>query len=538
MSNHRSDRITAAQAPADLCIIGGGATGAGCALDAQLRGLRTVLVEAADFASGASSASTKMAHGGVRYLQEAVTSLDAKQFRFVDHSLHERRTLLRNAPHLSRPLQFLIPCPTHFQQIYYGIGVKIYDWIAGSERLIPSRFLSRKKALDLLPALHPQRTAAAVSYSDGQFDDARYNLALIASFRKEGGVAVNYARVASFDRDPAGKIISAVVEDRLSGQSFRVRASAFVNATGPYSDAVRLLASPNATPRMRPSKGVHILLALDDFPDDTALLVPKTEDGRVIFAIPWQGRLLVGTTDDAIAPDAPLNVTGEEVEYLLRQLNPYLARPRTAAEVVSTFAGIRPLVASPGVRDTKALIRDDEVEVDVASGLISILGGKWTTYRLMAERTIDRVESRMGHQLAPCRTRDYALLGAHGYREDFWRTLTSRVSKETALHLSSKYGTCADRVLDLIEEEPDLANPLLDGAPQIRAQVVYAAREEMAETLEDVLARRTGLQFHGIQEALAAARPTAELLARESRWPTSKLEQEIATYVTRTSVRQ
>jgi glycerol-3-phosphate dehydrogenase len=471
-----------------------------------------------------------MAHGGVRYLQEAVTSFDSKQFRFVGHSLHERRTLLRNAPHLSRPLEFLIPCPSRSHQLYYGIGVKIYDWIAGSERLIPSRFLSRREALSRLPALHPERTTAAVSYSDGQFDDARYNLALIDSFCREDGAAVNYARVTAFERNGGGKLVSAVVEDRVGGGQFHVKARCFLNATGPYSDAIRLLAAPQAIPRMRPSKGVHILFPLDDFPEDTALLVPKTEDGRVIFAIPWLGRLLVGTTDDAIAPDAPLHVTPAEVEYLLRQLNPYLARPRSASEVVSSFAGIRPLVASPGVRDTKTLIRDDEVEVDETSGLVSILGGKWTTYRLMAERTIDRVESRLGRSLTPCSTREYPLSGAKGFSVDYWRTLRPRVSEATARHLASKYGTQAEKVVDLMTQKRELALPLVEGMPQIRAQIIYAAREEMAVTLEDVLARRLGLQFYGWSEALAAAQPAAELLSRELHWPPGKTETELAAY--------
>ena len=530
MNYHRGNRITAARTAHDLCVIGGGATGAGCALDAQLRGLRTLLCEAADFASGASSASTKMAHGGVRYLQEAVTSLDFKQFRFVGHSLHERRTLLRNAPHLSRPLEFAIPCGSRVQQIYYGIGVKIYDWIAGSEGLIPSRFLSREEALRRLPALHPRRTAAAVSYSDGQFDDARYNLALIDSFVSAGGVALNYARVKAFQRDASGRIEAAVIEDRVGGESFRVEAGAFVNATGPYADGIRQMASPGTAPRMRPSKGVHILFPLDGFPGDMALLVPKTEDGRVIFAIPWQGRLLVGTTDEAVAIDAEMTVTAGEVDYLLRQLNPYLARPLQACEVVSAFAGIRPLVSAPGVEDTKSLIRDDEVEVDEASGLISILGGKWTTYRLMAERTIDRVEQQVGRPVSACRTRDYPLSGARGYTADSWRSLVPKVAEATARHLASKYGAGADKVVELIREDEGLALPLAEGMPQIRAQVIYAARYEMAQSLEDVLARRVGLRYYDWRAAQAAAGLTAELLGRELGWSAGQVEQAVCDY--------
>lgn len=524
-------RATGGKAPRDLCVIGGGATGAGCALDGQLRGLSTVLLEAADFASGASSASTKMAHGGVRYLQEAVSDLDIKQYRLVDHSLHERRTLLRNAPHLTRPLEFVVPCLSRWQQLYYGVGVKLYDWIAGSERLIPSRFLSRKTALRRLPALDPQRIAAAVSYSDGQFDDARYNLALIQSFVAAGGVALNYARVTGFDRDPEGRITSARVEDRVSSETFRVEARAFVNATGPYSDGIRRLASPSAAARMRPSKGVHILFPLGNFPDDTALLVPRTEDGRVIFAIPWQGRLLVGTTDDAVPVDAEMAVTSQEVDYLLRQLNPYLAQPLRSEDVVSAFAGIRPLVTSPDVEDTKTLIRDDEVEVDESSGLISILGGKWTTYRRMAERTINCVGERLGRPLAACRTRGYLLSGAEGYRADYWQTLAPRVAEKSARHLASKYGTDAGAVVDLIAEEPALSQPLVEGMPQICAQVVYAARHEMAVTIEDVLVRRTGLQFYGWKEAAAAARLTAGLLGRELNWSADEIEDAVQKYL-------
>ena len=508
----------------DVCVIGGGATGAGCALDAQLRGLKTILVEAADFGSGASSASTKMAHGGVRYLQQAVASLDAHQFRLVNHSLQERRTLLRNAPHLARPLEFIVPCLNRGQQIYYGIGVKIYDWIAGAERLIPSQFLSRTEALKRLRVLDPGRTRCAVSYSDGQFDDARYNLALIRSFVATGGSAFNYCRVSGFERDKSGRITEALAGD------LRVSARVFVNATGPYSDSVRRLASPQAALRMRPSKGVHILFPLDAFPNDMALLVPKTEDGRVIFAIPWQGRLMVGTTDDAAAADEKLTVTRDEVDYLLRQVNPYLGQPLRAEDMVSAFAGIRPLVGASDKHDTKTLIRDDELEVDESSGLLSILGGKWTTYRLMAERTINRVEQMLGKAPSACRTREYPLAGAQGFSADYWRTLTPRVSEETARHLAAKYGTEAERVVDLIREDAGLAHPLVDGMPHIRAQVVYAAREEMAATIEDVLQRRVGLQFFGWREALEAAGPTGELLGRELGWSGERIEEAVEEY--------
>ena len=380
----------------DVCVIGGGASGASCALDAQLRGLKTVVVDAGDFASGSSTASTKMVHGGVRYLQEAVNDLDAGQYHLVESALRERESMLRSAPHLTRTVEFLVPCFSNFEKIYYGLGMKMYDWIAGKSSLLPSRILTREEALYRMPAMRHERLVGAVAYADGQFDDARYGLALVETFDTAGGIALNYARVTGFGKDDAGKIASASVVDRMGRRTLEIRARAFVNATGPFSDVVRQLASPGAVPRMRPSKGVHIMVPLDAFSDKDAVMIPKTEDGRVIFAIPWNGRLLIGTTDTGYTPGEEMVVKEEEIEYLLRQINPYLNSPLTADKVVAGIAGVRPLVAASGVADTKKLIRDEEVEFDAGTGLISILGGKWTTHRLMGEETIDRVQDYLG----------------------------------------------------------------------------------------------------------------------------------------------
>jgi glycerol-3-phosphate dehydrogenase len=503
----------------DVCVIGGGATGGACALDAQLRGLKTVALEAGDFASGSSSASTKMVHGGVRYLQEAVSGLDIHQYRLVEHALRERAIMLRNAPHLTRTVEFLVPCFSRFEQLYYGLGMKVYDWISGKSSLFPSRLLSRDEALRRMPAMRSEGLAGAVSYADGQFDDARYGLALFETFDRLGGLAVNYARVTAFSKNAAGKLEAAQASDTISGSSFEVRARCFVNATGPVSDAVRRLASSTAPPRMRPSKGVHVLFPLDGFPENDALLIPKTEDGRVIFAIPWNGRLLVGTTDTPYAP-GEMAVTRDEIDYLLRQLNPYLRSPLTADRVVSGFAGVRPLVAAGGVSDTKRLIRDDEVEMDAATGLISILGGKWTTHRLMGQKTIDKVQESLGRPVTPALTVGHPLAGAGGYQTEYWQTLASQfgLSRPTALHLAHKYGTLAPEVLELARDEPSLALPLLGGQPPLRAQVVYAIRHEMAQTVEDVLARRIGLQLSGWRLALGSAPAVAAILRQELGW--------------------
>lgn len=504
----------------DVCIIGGGATGSGCALESQLRGLKTVMLEAGDFASGSSTSSTKMAHGGVRYLQEAVTDLDINQYHLVESALRERALMLQNAPHLTRTVEYLVPCFSHFDKFYYGLGMKMYDWISGKSSLLPSRLLTREEALYRMPAMQSKNLVGAVAYADGQFDDGRYCLALVDTFDGLGGAALNYARVTALEKTSEGRIVAAVVTDQVSNRTFRVVARAFVNATGPFSDVVRNLASADAGARMRPSKGVHIMFPLDEFSPDDALLVPRTEDGRVIFAVPWNGRLLVGTTDTGYTPGEEMVVTREEIDYLLRQLNPYLNSPLRADQVVSGFAGVRPLVAAQGVTETKKLIRDDELEVDAKSGLISILGGKWTTHRLMGEETIDKVQDSIGDEVTPSPTADHPLSGAAEYKWDYWQTLVDqfRVPVATAKHLAHKYGTRAPEVLRLADSDSSLALPLVEGEAPIRAQVAYAVRQEMALTIEDVLARRIGLQLYGWRLAILASPAVAEVLRKELGW--------------------
>jgi glycerol-3-phosphate dehydrogenase len=519
----------------DLCVIGGGATGAGCALDGQLRGLRTILLEGADFASRTSSASTKMVHGGIRYLQAAVVNLDVRQYRLVSHALSERALMLRNAPHLTRTQEFLVPCFRRSERFYYGIGLKIYDRIAGRGSLAHSRVLSSGEALHRLPALRRDSLLGAVSYADGQFDDARYGLALVTTFVGAGGAALNHARATGFERAPNGRITAVAVVDENSGASFTVRARVFVNATGPFSDAVRGLAAPGTEPRLRPSKGVHLLFPLDAAWGDDGLLVPRTEDGRVVFALPFNGRLLVGTTDTPVSPDAQMVVTRQEIDYLLRQINPYLKAPLRASDMVSGFAGIRPLVRSRGSRDTSKLIRDDEVELDPHSGLISILGGKWTTYRKMAEKTIDLVQTSLGLPPGGCVTRTTALSGSEGYHPAYWRDLADRhgVPEPSARHLARKFGTAAAEVLRLAEESRELTLPLVEGAAPLRAEVVYAVRQEMALTVEDVLARRIGLEFYDWRMAIDAAPLTARLMARDLGWTQSETTHAAVQYIAR-----
>jgi glycerol-3-phosphate dehydrogenase len=517
----------------DLCVIGGGATGAGCALDAQLRGLRTVLVEAGDFAGATSSSSTKLIHGGVRYLEQAISQRDLGQYRVVKRALHERKIMLDSAPFLANTLELVVPCFSRRELYYFRIGMKLYDWISGHNLLFQSRFLSREESLRRMPMLKSARLAGTIAYADGQFDDARYNIALLQTFTKSGGEALNYARVIGFKKNGNGQLVQAQAYNGLSGQYFNIQARAFINATGPFADGIRDLAKPGVRQRLRLSKGSHILLPMDADTSSDALLVPKTDDGRVIFAIPWLGRLLVGTTDDEITLQDEMVVKEGEAEYLLKQLNRYLDRPLKKNQIVGGFAGMRPLVASSNSRRTKELIRDHEVEVDSSSGLISVLGGKWTTYRAMAEDAIDTVLQFLAMPAVPCITGNHQLSGSEGWSPNFGAELVRDygISKETALRLSHKYGTAAKEILDLTKDDPHLRAPIVEDSPSVLAEVVYGIREEMAASIEDILARRTGLQFYSWKQARAAAPAVGAIMARELGWSPGQQKAAVEEYV-------
>lgn len=504
----------------DVCIIGGGATGSGCALDAQLRALKTVLVEASDFASATSSASTKIVHGGVRYLEEAVKDFDPAQYHVVTRALRERVRMLRNAPHLAQTMEFVLPCYRWTDAAYYGLGLKVYDWVSRDVRIFPSHFISRQETLRRMPGLKRENLVGAVVYADGQFDDARYNITLIDTFAAAGGEPLNYARVTGFEKDGDGRLRAAEVEDQLTHQNFVIHARAYVNATGPFSDAVRSLATPGIEPRMRLSKGIHILLPLDVLPSRDALLIPKTEDGRVLFVVPWMGRLLVGTTEQEVSLHDELYLTKEEVAYVLHHLNLYLERPVGAEKVVSGIAGARPLVSSGDPRDTKKLARDDVVEIDQPSGLISIMGGKWTTYRAMAEDTINAVQDQLGLSRTMSPTRNHVLLGAEGYSPEYWKKLVQEygITEQVAHHLAGKFGTRAPLVLELARQFPDLARIVAPGLPILRGEVVFCVRHEMALTIEDILFRRTGAQLFSWRDTIQAAPAIASILREELDW--------------------
>jgi glycerol-3-phosphate dehydrogenase len=473
-------------------------------------------------------------HGGVRYLEQAVKTLDVAEYRLVQGALRERAYMLRNAPHLAHAAEFLVPVYSWFQATYFRIGLKIYDLLAGEKNLFPSKVLSREETLARLPGLRHNGLYGAVAYADGQFDDARYGMALVRSFQAAGGEALNYCRVQGFLRSTDGNIRGVELLDAIGGRKLAVQSKTVVNATGPFSDKIRQLANPSALLRLRPSKGAHLLFPAELFAGKDALLVPETEDKRVIFAVPWQGRLLVGTTEDEATPETRMAVSRDEAEYMLRQLNPYLSEPLRVEQAVSGFAGLRPLVAAGGdEHSTKELIRDHEVEVDEQSGLISILGGKWTTHRLMAEDTVNAVQRTLAQVVTESATREHPLDGAGGFTPELAETLTKEhgLSPATAQHLANKFGANATRVMELTLGDADLKLLLVNDFPALRAEVVYCAREESAQTIEDVLARRLGLQLYDWRTSIQAAPRVGELLARELGWSEEERSAQVAKYV-------
>jgi glycerol-3-phosphate dehydrogenase len=517
----------------DVCVIGGGATGSGCALDAQLRGLRTLQIEAEDFASGASSASTKMVHGGVRYLQDAIRNFDFKEFLVLKEALRERIHMLQNAPFLTNVRSFLVPCFSSIDIAYFSVGLKMYDWIAGRENLAPSSFISREETLRRMPELASKDLRGAVAYADGQFDDARFNITLVKTFAEAGGEALNYARVVEFEKDSNGKLASATVEDKIARRTFNIHARCFVNATGPYADRIRTLAKPDSRPRIRWSKGVHIVLPLEVLGSREALLIPKTEDGRVLFAIPWQGNLLVGTTDEEVHSLEDVHLQANEVDYLLRHLNRYLATPVTADQILGGFAGVRPLLTSGKAKNTRKLARSHEVELDTRSGLISIMGGKWTTYRAMAQDAINAVQKYLRVPVLKCPTLNHQLVGSAGFSLDYWQTLQKpyALPQPAAEQLARRFGTSAPKVMELMNEDHLPVGLLPAHTMLLRAETLFAIRNEMAISLEDVLLRRLGFGARNWGASLSAVADVAAVFAHEFSWTPIKKQEALDKYV-------
>lgn len=479
----------------DVIIIGGGATGLGVAADAASRGFKTLLLEQADFAKGTSSRSTKLIHGGVRYLGQG-------DIKLVYEALFERGLLLKNAPHLVSMQPFVIPNYKWWNEFLYGVGLKIYDWMAWRYRFSKTALLNRNTVTNLLPNLEKKGLKGGVLYYDGQFDDARLAINIAQTSAERGGVLINYMKVVDLLKDEHGKICGVKARDVENGKDHTLYAKAVVNATGVFVDEVLQMNSANETNLVRPSQGVHIVLDNSFLEGDNALMIPSTEDGRVLFAVPWHGHLLVGTTDTPLERQSlePIPLE-DEIDFILKTLRQYLVRKPEEKDVLSVFAGLRPLAAQGNKNGkTKEISRSHKL-MTASSGLVTITGGKWTTYRKMAEDTVDEVIRIGGLKEVPCVTET---LKIHGHTEN----------GSAREHLEI-YGSDAPFICALAEERAELAEKLHRDFPNIGAEVVWAVRHEMARTVEDVLARRLRILFLNARVAMEMATGVARIMAVE-----------------------
>jgi glycerol-3-phosphate dehydrogenase len=500
--------------PFDFLIIGGGATGLGAAVEASARGHRVALVEGHDFAKGTSSRSTKLVHGGVRYLAQGNIGL-------VRDALRERGRLRRNAAHLVRDLEFVIPAYDWWAGPYYGVGLKLYDVLAGKLNLGTSKLISKQNALERIPTLETSGLQGGVVYFDGQFDDARLAVTLALTASDRGAALANHAPVVRLLHD-GDKVSGAVVRDAETGREVEVHAKAVINATGVFADAVRRMDDPEAQNVLSPSQGVHLVLPREFLPGTNALMVPRTDDGRVLFVVPWHGRAIVGTTDTGVpTADYEPRPLEAELEFLVEHAGRYLSKDPTRDDVLSVYAGLRPLVKHGEDGNTAALSRDHTILLS-RSGLVTIVGGKWTTYRKMGEEVIDKAAKIAGLEVVASPTPELRL---HGAPEMNAAPDMESGSAEEAL---SMYGADAALVTALTAQQPELGARLHPDLPYIGAEVVHAVRTEMARSVEDVLSRRTRALLLNARASLEIAPAVAKLMAaelgRDGGWVTKQLE--------------
>ncbi|XP_058823960.1 glycerol-3-phosphate dehydrogenase, mitochondrial isoform X2 [Topomyia yanbarensis] len=536
----RAEQVKALQSGEefDVLIIGGGATGAGCALDAVTRGLKTALVERDDFASGTSSKSTKLIHGGVRYLQKAILGLDIEQYKMVKEALHERASMLKSAPHLTRPLPIMLPVYTWWEIPYFWVGIKAYDFVAGDRNVKSSYYLSREDALELFPMLRGDRLRGAIVYYDGQQDDARMCLAISLTAARHGAAITNHVEVTQLlkKKNEAGKevLCGAKVRDNITKKEWTIKAKCIINATGPFTDSIRQMDNPTVKSICCPSSGVHIVLPGYYSPAQMGLLDPSTSDGRVIFFLPWLNGTIAGTTD------APCDVTPspapseEDIQFILSEIKNYLNKDVDVrrGDVLSAWSGIRPLVSDPNKGDTQSLARNHIVHVS-DSNLVTIAGGKWTTYRAMAEHTMDAAIKACN--LKPergCVSDGLFIEGAQGWTPTMYIRLVQDLGLEVevAKHLAISYGDRAFAVAKMAaltgKRWPIIGKKLHPEFPYIDAEVRYGVRE-YACTCVDMIARRLRLSFLNVQAASEALPLIADLMAEELKWSKDEKEKQI-----------
>lgn len=481
----------------DIIIIGGGASGLGTAVDAASRGYKTVLFEAIDFAKGTSSRSTKLVHGGVRYLEQGNVSL-------VKEALKERGLMAKNATHLVKNMTFVIPNYTWWRGYFYTIGLTIYDVLAGGLSLGKSKYISKKKTIELLPTIEQKGLQNGVVYHDGQFDDARMAINLAQTAIENGSCVLNYTKVIQLLKDTNHKIIGVEIENKETGEKFEIKGTAIINATGVFTNSILKMNDKAYKKYVVPSQGIHLVFDKSFLPSDCALMVPKTSDGRVLFAVPWHDKIVIGTTDTLIKSHSLEPIALEkEITFVLENAQRFLAKKPTRADVLAVFAGLRPLAAPKEKgQNTKEVSRSHKIIVS-ETGLITITGGKWTTYRKIAEDTIDKVIAVHHLPKISCKTEQ---LSIHGNK------ITSDLDRKNHLYI---YGTDIPKILQLQESEPSLNTKLHPNYDYTMGEVAWAIRYEMARTIEDVLARRVRLLFLDARAALDSCEKVGDLLAQE-----------------------
>ena len=497
----------------DFIIVGGGATGLGIAVDAATRGYKTVLLEQSDFAKATSSRSTKLVHGGVRYLQKGDVAL-------VREALRERGYLRRNAPHLVKNQRFIIGNYLWWEKPFYTIGLTVYDLLAGKMGLGHSTPMSKKEVIKHVPRIEQKNLKGGVAYKDGQFDDARLAINLVQTAVENGANVVNYVKVVELLKGEDGKVSGIVAKDELDGSSFKLEGKCIVNATGIFVDDIIKMDAPEKQALVRPSQGVHLVVDKSFLGGDDAIMVPKTSDGRVMFGVPWHNRVILGTTDTPVN-DFVLDPKAlkEEVDFILETAGRYLTRKPRREDVLCVFAGLRPLAAPQKHADetkTKEISRSHKL-IASDSDLITITGGKWTTYRIMAEETVDLAIKRKKLEQRPCKTKN---LKIHGFREnpdyDHWLYV---------------YGSDQDEILRLQQENPEYANKLISNYEFTVGEVVWAVKNEMARTVDDVLARRVRLLFLDARASIEIAPKVAEIMAKELKKDKAWEKEQVESYI-------
>lgn len=494
----------------DVLVIGGGATGLGIAVDSTTRGYKTLLLEKNDYAKATSSRSTKILHGGVRYLAQGNISL-------VKEALAEKMRLYENAPHVARSMNFIVPSTNTLSKMYYRIGMLAYDALAGFHRKYLSRGQSHKEMITTLKNIKYMYLRGGVLYNDGQFDDARTAIALLRTLEDNGGTALNYAEVISFIKEKE-KIVGAVFLDKISGNKISVRAKCVFNATGIYSDTLMDLDATNHQPMVNLAQGIHLVVNRHVYPNKAAMLVPKTTDGRVLFFIPWYNKVIIGTTDVHVnkVQDDPTPLQ-KEINLIIKNANLYLEEPLTKEDISAVYAGIRPLMQVPQDKTSTAKIsREDHIDIS-RSGLITIVGGKWTTYRHMGEKVINFAIAHNKLANKSCKTRNLKL---HGY-----------VSAIEAADIPFNYRFYGSEY-ETIKEMPNFHKVLHDDLPICEAQILYAIKYEQALTLDDVLARRTRCLFLNAEATLSIVEKVADIMQKALQQTKQWKEQQIKDFTT------